>query len=239
MEITKRELVASISIVAIFLIIGILISGKLNEAVMDANEKYYKALKVDTKEMFQYGMDTSIGNAFVHGDFEAVDTVSYPEIDGEYLYIKKVKEKYTRHTRTVVTTINGKTSTRTETYWTWDIVGTESEQSKEVSLLGIDFNTSQFDIPHGDYITTIKESSHIRYKYYGYPAKSNVTIFTSLKDGNIGQSNIPIYKDLNIEQTIQRLEQNFGMAIFWMAWLGLTALVVLGFYYLENDWLNK
>ena len=239
MEITKRELVASISIVAIFLIIGILISGKLNEAVMDANEKYYKALKVDTKEMFQYGMDTSIGNAFVHGDFEAVDTVSYPEIDGEYLYIKKVKEKYTRHTRTVVTTINGRTSTRTETYWTWDIVGTESEQSKEVSLLGIDFNTSQFDIPHGDYITTIKESSHIRYKYYGYPAKSNVTIFTSLKDGNIGQSNIPIYKDLNIEQTIQRLEQNFGMAIFWMAWLGLTALVVLGFYYLENDWLNK
>lgn len=239
MEITKRELVASISIVAIFLIIGILISGKLNEAVMDANEKYYKALKVDTKEMFQYAMDTSIGNAFVHGDFEAVDTVSYPEIDGEYLYIKKVKEKYTRHTRTVVTTINGRTSTRTETYWTWDIVGTESEQSKEVSLLGIDFNTSQFDIPHGDYITTIKESSHIRYKYYGYPAKSNVTIFTSLKDGNIGQSNIPIYKDLNIEQTIQRLEQNFGMAIFWMAWLGLTALVVLGFYYLENDWLNK
>ena len=239
MEITKRELVASISIVAIFLIIGILISGKLNEAVMDANAKYYKALTVDTKEMFQYGMDTSIGNAFVHGDFEAVDTVSYPEIDGEYLYIKKVKEKYTRHTRTVVTTINGKTSTRTETYWTWDIVGTESEQSKEVSLLGIDFNTSQFDIPHGDYITTIKESSHIRYKYYGYPAKSNVTIFTSLKDGNIGQSNIPIYKDLNIEQTIQRLEQNFGMAIFWMAWLGLTALVVLGFYYLENDWLNK
>ena len=239
MEITKRELVASISIVAIFLIIGILISGKLNEAVMDANEKYYKALKVDTKEMFQYGMDTSIGNAFVHGDFEAVDTVSYPEIDGEYLYIKKVKEKYTRHTRTVVTTINGKTSTRTETYWTWDIVGTESEQSKEVSLLGIDFNTSQFDIPHGDYITTIKESSHIRYKYYGYPAKSNVTIFTSLKDGNIEQSNIPIYKDLNIEQTIQRLEQSFGMAIFWMAWLGLTAVVVLGFCYLENDWLNK
>ena len=239
MEITKRELVASISIVAIFLIIGILISGKLNEAVMDANEKYYKPLKVDTKEMFQYGMDTSIGNAFVHGDFEAVDTVSYPEIDGEYLYIKKVKEKYTRHTRTVVTTINGKTSTRTETYWTWDRVGTESEQSKEVSLLGINFNTSQFDIPHGDYITTIKESSHIRYKYYGYPAKSNVTIFTSLKDGNIGQSNIPIYKDLNIEQTIQRLEQNFGMVIFWMTWLGLTTVVVLGFCFLENNWLNK
>ena len=239
MEITKRELVVSISIVAIFLIIGILISGRLNEVVMDANEKYYKALKVDTQDVFQYGMDTSIGNAFVHGDFEAVDTVSYPEIDGEYLYIKKVKEKYTRHTRTVVTTINGKTSTRTETYWTWDRVGTESEQSKEVSLLGINFNTSQFDIPHGDYITTIKESSHIRYKYYGYPAKSNVTIFTSLKDGNIGQSNIPIYKDLNIEQTIQRLEQNFGMVIFWMAWLGLATVVVLGFCFLENNWLNK
>lgn len=239
MEITKRELVVSISIVAIFLIIGILISGRLNEVVMDANEKYYKALKVDTKDVFQYGMDTSIGNAFIHGDFEAIDTVGYLEIDGEYLYIKKVKEKYTMHTRTITTTVNGKVKTRTQTYWTWDVVGSEEKQSKEVSLLGISFNTSQFDIPHGDYITTIKESSHVRYKYYGYPAKSNVTIFTRLSGGNIESSNIPVYKDLNIEQTIQRLEQSFGMAIFWMAWLGLTAVVVLGFYYLENDWLNK
>lgn len=239
MEITKRELVASISIVAVFLIIGILISGKLNETVMDANEKYYKALKVDTKEMFQYGMDTSIGNAFVHGDFEAVDTVSYPEIDGEYLYIKKVKEKYTMHTRTITTTVNGKVKTSTQTYWTWDVVGRESKQSKEVSLLGISFNTSQFNIPSGNYIATIKESSHIRYKYYGHPAKSNVTIFTSLKDGNIEESNIPIYKDLNIEQTIERLEQNFGVSVFWIVWLGFTMVVAIGFCLLENNWLNK
>lgn len=239
MEITTREIIASISIIAILLIVGIVISGRVSDNIADINEKYYKALKVDTKDVFQYGMDTSIGDAFVHGNFEAVDPVVYPEVGGDYLYLRRVKERYTMHTRTVTTTVNGKTRTRTQTYWTWDVVGSEEKQSKEVSLLGIRFNTSQFNIPHGDYITTIKESSHVRYKYYGYPAKSNVTIFTNLKDGNIEQSNIPIYKDLNIEQTIQRLEQSFGMAIFWMAWLGLTAVVVLGFYYLENDWLNK
>lgn len=239
MEITKRELVVSISIVAIFLIIGILISGRLNEVVMDANEKYYKALKVDTKDVFQYGMDTSIGNAFIHGDFEAIDTVGYPEIDGEYLYIKKVKEKYTMHTRTITTTVNGKVKTRTQTYWTWDVVGSEEKQSKEVSLLGIKFNTSQFNIPHGEYITTTKESSHVRYKYYGYPAKSNVTIFTRLSGGNIESSNIPVYKDLNIEETIEALEEKHGVVLFWVFWSVITWSVVFGFYYLDNNWLNK
>ena len=239
MEITKRELVVSISIVAIFLIIGMLISGRLNEVVMDANEKYYKALKVDTKDVFQYGMDTSIGNAFIHGDFEAIDTVGYLEIDGEYLYIKKVKEKYTMHTRTITTTVNGKVKTRTQTYWTWDVVGSEERQSKEVSLLGIKFNTSQFNIPHGEYITTIKESSHVRYKYYGYPAKSNVTIFTRLSGGNIESSNIPVYKDLNIEETIEALEEKHGVVLFWVFWSVITWSVVFGFYYLDNNWLNK
>ena len=51
--------------------------------------------------MFQYGMDTNVGNAFVYGDLKAVDTVTYPEISGEYMYVEKVKERYTKHTRRV------------------------------------------------------------------------------------------------------------------------------------------
>lgn len=41
--------------------------------------------------MFQYGMDTNVGNAFVYGDLKAVDTVTYPEIGGEYMYVEKLK----------------------------------------------------------------------------------------------------------------------------------------------------
>lgn len=41
--------------------------------------------------MFQYGKDTNVGNAFVYGDLKAVDTVTYPEIGGEYMYVEKSK----------------------------------------------------------------------------------------------------------------------------------------------------
>jgi hypothetical protein len=35
---------------------------------------------------------------------EAAEPVTYPEIGGEYLYVEKVEEHYTMHTRTVTTT---------------------------------------------------------------------------------------------------------------------------------------
>lgn len=52
-KITKREILASISIVAIMLLIGFLIGGKISEHQMDNNEKYNKAVKVETKDLFE------------------------------------------------------------------------------------------------------------------------------------------------------------------------------------------
>ena len=112
-EITKREILVSVSIVAIMLLIGVLIAGKISDYQLDKNEKYNKAIKIESQELFEYGMRTNAGNAFVYGDLKAVDTVTYPEIGGEYIYIEKVKERYTMHTRQVAhtTTMNGKTHT--------------------------------------------------------------------------------------------------------------------------------
>lgn len=128
-EITKREILVSVSIVAIMLLIGVLNAGKISDYQLDKNEKYNKAIKIESQELFEYGMRTNAGNAFVYGDLKAVDTVTYPEIGGEYIYIEKVKERYTMHTRQVAhtTTMNGKTHTyyTTETYWTWDYAGSE------------------------------------------------------------------------------------------------------------------
>ena len=92
-KIAKREIIMSISIIAIMLLIGVLISSKISESYMDKNEIYNKAIKTENQETFKYGMRTNVGNAFVYGNLKAVDTVSYPEIDGEYMYIKKIKEK--------------------------------------------------------------------------------------------------------------------------------------------------
>ena len=103
-EITKREILASISIIAMMLLIGFVISGRISNYILDRNEKYNKAIKIESSDLFEYGMRTNIGYAFVYGDLKAVDTVSYPEINGEYMYIEKIEEHYNMHTRTVTTT---------------------------------------------------------------------------------------------------------------------------------------
>ena len=166
-KITKREVIASISIIAIMLLIGVLISGKISDWMMDRNAEYNKAAKIESLDLFEYGMRTDVGNAFVYGDLLAVDTVTYPEIGGSYMYVEKVKERYTKHTRQVAhtRTVNGKTQTyyTTETYWTWDRVGFEDKKCVEVSFLGHVLPSEKINIPGSNYIDTIKESYSIRY----------------------------------------------------------------------------
>lgn len=69
-EITKREILASISIIAVMLLIGVLISAKISDHQMDQYEVYNKAVKIESQELFQYGMNTNVGNAFVYGDLK-------------------------------------------------------------------------------------------------------------------------------------------------------------------------
>ena len=240
-EITRREIIASVSIIAVMLLIGVLISAKISEWQMDENEIYNKAVKIDSADLFRYGMDTNVGNAFVYGDMKAVDTVTYPEITGKYMYVKKVKEQYTKHTKKVAhtRTVNGKSQTyyTTETYWTWDRVGSEDKKCKEISFCGVTFKSSKFNIPSTDYIDTIKESSHIRYKYYGTKTKFTGTIFTDLRDKTISD-NTDFYKDRNIKETVEHLESSGGEIVFWMCWIMFIAICVFVFYYLDNKWLE-
>lgn len=236
MEITKREVVASVIIIAIMLILGLSIGDKLSNHMMDQNSKYYRAIHVNTTELFQYGLDTSVGNAFIYGDLVAEDTVTYPEIGGEYLAVEKIKEEYTMHTRTVT---DSKGKSHTEVYYTWDEVSRDNKESQKVVFLGIEFKTSQFNIPSGDYITTKYESSDIRNKYYGYEISSTGTIFSNLSNGNIEQKNVPFFKNMTIEQTLQNLTSGIYIYIFWGVWIVITALCVYGFYYMDNNWLNN
>lgn len=240
-EITKREILASISIIAILLLIGFIISGKISDYQMDKNEKYNKAVKIKEQDLFEYGMRTDIGNAFVYGDLEAVDTVTYPEIDGKYMYIEKIEEHYTKHTRKVAhtKTVNGKSHTyyTTETYWTWDRVGSEDKTCKEVSFLNHIFPTKKIRLPDDDYIDTLKESARVRFKYYGVSPKHTGTIFTELKNKTI-TNNSPFYKNMTIDETVDRLESDFSLELFWTFWIILIGACVYGFYYLDNEWLE-
>lgn len=239
-EITYREILASISIVAVMLLIGFVISGKISQIQDDKNAKYNKAVKIESTDLFQYGMNTNVGNAFVYGELKAVDTVTYPEIGGEYMYVEKVKERYTRHTRVVTyTTGSGKTRRthrRTETYWTWDYAGSEDMQCKEVSFCGVIFDSNKIKLPSADYIDTIKESGYVRYKYYGTNIEYKGTIFTELKDKTISDSTH--FYEMSIKETKDKLERNIGIVVFWIVWIIVMVLAVFGFYYIDNEWLE-
>ena len=47
-KITKREILASIFIIAVMILFGILISSKISEHQMDKNEIYNKAVKIES-----------------------------------------------------------------------------------------------------------------------------------------------------------------------------------------------
>ena len=240
-KVTKREVLFSIVIICVMLLIGLVIHGNINDSLMAKYQEYNTALQIeDDKDLFTYGMRTDIGNAFVHGELKAIDTVTYPEIGGEYSYIEKVKEKYTRHTRTVTRTrtINGKTQTytTTEVYWTWDKVDSWDKHCEKISFLDIEFDYGMINFPSPDYITTQKESSHIRYKYYGTGTSYIGTIYTELKDDMI--HNAKFHNNRSISETIEDLESGWELVVFWMLWILLTGGLVIGFCYLDNKWLE-
>lgn len=238
MEITKREIIASVSILAIMLIIGFIIGGKLNEYDQDQNAKYLKAQKIEDKDIFEYSMKTNTGNAFVYGQLKAVDPVSNKDIKGDYMLLVRIREEYTMHTRTVTTTDSkGRTHTRIETYWTWDEVDREVSHANTLNFLGKDFKYSQFNLPSTTYIDTVKESSNVRYEYRGIPSTKQATIFSHLQDNNIG-NNVPTYFDSNIKETVENLTSSNHIPIFGVIWAVLTIGIIVLFYEADNDWLN-
>ena len=223
------------------LLFGFLIADAINDSVMEKHQEYNTALQINAdKELFEYGMRTNIGNAFVYGELKAVDPVVYEEVEGQYSYIKKVKEKYTKHTRVVTKTrtVNGKTQTYTEieTYWTWDEVDKWSKCSTKITFVDVEFDYGTIDFPSSSHIKTIKESSKIRYVYYGAPAQCTGTLYTELKDGTINSASF--HQNSTIEETIESLESNWELVLFWIGWVLLTGGAVVGFYYIDNRWLE-
>lgn len=240
-DITGRELLASVSIIAVMLLFGVLIGDKISDRQLDRNAKYDTAVKINTQELFEYGMRTNVGNAFVYGDLKAVDTVTYPEIGGAYMYVEKIEEHYNMHTRQVAhtRTVNGHTESyyTTETYWSWDYAGSENLFCKEISFLGVVLDRGKIDIPGSEYIDTIKQSGHVRFKYYGVGLQFTGTIFTELQNKTISNGT-PFYENLTIDETVEHLETGGWIVAFWVCWIIFTGACVFGFYFIDNRWLE-
>lgn len=246
MEIKKREILFGVIIVLVMLAIGFGISGAIKEYVQSKAEKYTTAVRIEDAGQFSYGMSTDFGNALVYGTLRAGQPVTYPELEGKYLEISMVKERYTMHTRTVTyTDSNGRSHTRTETYWTWDYDGEEQWMSDTVEFLETEFATSQFSLPGQDTLDLkdgsryLYESSYVRYYFTGLPAVFDATIHADLRDGDIGQG-VEVFRDQTPAEVVddQINGQKIPVIIFWVVWMLLTGGAVVGFFYLENRWLD-
>lgn len=240
-EVTKQELILSIAIFMVMMLFGGLISQKISNHIDDKNAIYNKAAQITQSDIFDYSMRTNVGNAFVYGDLKTVDPVTFSEIGGRYLYVKKVKERYTMHTRVVTRTrtVNGKTQsyTTTEVYWTWDAVARWEKNAKKVTFLDIPFGVGKFSYPSETYIKTIQESGSIRYQYYAIDAEMTGTIFATLRDSTI-PNETKFYRDCDIETALKNLQSNWSLFFFWFGWIVLTGGVIFAFYYIDNRWLE-
>lgn len=239
---TKREIMFSIVIVLVMLMLGLIISSSINDIILDENTKYTKAIEINNdKELFAYGMRTNVGNAFVYGTLNKVDTVSYDKIkDKDYIHIEKIEERYTRHTRRVKHKSGKRTYYTTEHYWTWDTINRESKIAKEITFLEQKYKIDKIsNIIDDDYIDTISTGYHLREKYYG--AKLNNvkgTVYCNLKNKTI--NNATFYKDTKIKECKEQLMQSYHVIVivFWILWIILIGGIVYGFGMINNKWLE-
>lgn len=241
MEITKREVIFSVVIACLMLIFGFTLSGKISDNLMDQYQEYNTALQIeDDTDLFQYGMRTNIGNAFVHGELAAVGSVTYPEIGGEYGSVTKVRERYTKHTRTVTKTktVNGKTQTYTEIeeYWTWDAISRDHIHVSEITFLDVEFPYGTINYFPEHHIITKSSGYHLRDVYSGSDLSYEGTLYAVLTDDTI--SDTSFYSNRTIEETIDHLETQWQLVVFWIFWIILTGFALYGFYYIDNRWLE-
>lgn len=98
MEVKKREILVSIIIALISIMIGIFISGKISDSQDAGRESYQKAIQIEEPEIFRHCMSVNSGDGLIYGELKAVDTVSDPNIEGEwFIFIKKNSTIYDAH----------------------------------------------------------------------------------------------------------------------------------------------
>ena len=240
-EITARELLFSVIIVVLMLTVGFFIGEKISSAADEKDQEYEQAAKIDgNKELFEYGMRTNIGNAFVFGTLKAVDPVSLPEIDGEYAYIRKTEERYTEHIKTVAEYDKDgkKCGEHIETYYTWDTAGHEDIACNRITFLDHEFEYGVIKFPPAKYIKTIKDSSTIRHVYYAAKTEYDGTIYAKLSDRTIWGA--LFIEGKGVDEAVECMcnYQATDVIAFWISWVAFIGVAVYGFYRLDNEWVE-
>lgn len=137
-EITTREILFCVAVGLFWFSLIYMGFGLAEESALEAQRVYSTAIVIENQEDFKYYLETEIGNAFAPVSVGTVDPQSFPELLLTYSQVTRKEEHYTRHTRKVTyTDSNGKTKTRTETYWSWDTYRKETLMASQAEVNGL------------------------------------------------------------------------------------------------------
>lgn len=212
------------------------ISEAINEYEMHTSEKYAKAIPIEDKIAFDYAILTSPGYGLSVCAIKAVNPVSIPELDGEYIRIEVVTEHYVQKTRmkTITKVINGKSITESipETYWTWETVSQDSITSDSVSIYNHRFDVSLIDIPNAEYADLVYDNNYVRRSFYTVPSEINGVLFSNFINGSIGENTF-FRGSESIEDVREQQLKKTGSRAFYVLW-GLINVGALAAYFSIN-----
>ena len=240
-------IISTIVYITAVVIIGMFVFEKLDENRVNTLSLYQASVKIRDHETMEYADQTSVGHAMVQGDFVTKDPVKFDEMNKSFFAVRKVKERYTMHTRTVK---SGKT-TRTEIYYTWDYAGEENLFAKRFEVLSVEFKSPKdlrnngldkidaskiTDKASGKYY---KSSPSVRYYYEVFPQEFSGVLTASIKNGELSRldkNNPPtIYKNLTSSKVIENYE-NDRSVLFWLAWIVAAILIYAIAIYKINEY---
>lgn len=257
MEITLREILVSIAIFFVLSGIGYLIY----EYIDDKSEiKKYETAQIieDNKEKLDYLVNTKFGNVLISSTFKTgdKDAVKFDEINGEYAFIKRVKERYTMHTRTVCSGSGKNMVCRPEMYWTWDCVDSDKKYAKNINFIGYSFDGKKLlnQVPNKNLKLSKKiynqkyekietkyvyETSDVRYYYEYIPLNFKATVFTNTRDKELFKDYTLFYKKTP-EQVVENIKSSTktNKLSFIIVWLLMTVGVIYWYISLDNNYLE-
>lgn len=257
MEITLREILVSIAIFFVLSGIGYLIY----EYIDDKSEiKKYETAQIieDNKEKLDYLVNTKFGNVLISSTFKTgdKDAAKFDEINGEYAFIKRVKERYTMHTRTFCSGSGKNMVCRPEMYWTWDCVDSDKKYAKNINFIGYSFDGKKLlnQVPNKNLKLSKKiynqkyekietkyvyETSDVRYYYEYIPLNFKATVFTNTRDKELFKDYTLFYKKTP-EQVVENIKSSTktNKLSFIIVWLLMTAGVIYWYISLDNNYLE-
>lgn len=234
--------------------IGIGIAG----ATAIRNNQYEKAKIYNTSiqatetDRFNYAVDSRQGNVLGSGMFFAKEHMTIEDISGEYFRISKIKERYTRHTRTYECGTEESPRTCTETYYTWDYAGDEEFTTPTLTFHEREYPTNIFAISVsrrvGCDVILINCKNSYRYEDTGWwESEGDVrwyyrvtdlsffgTILTNTKEGTllpVNGSRIVIQNE-DIPTVLKQVNDSSGATVFLVGW-SLMVLIICGIVFKE------